>query len=91
MADSVECIVTRSSGREPPCDDCEVRRFQRSGVRGQGKVHCMTFASFDALTAWLRVIQNQVVVSVFHDTMGAWVDGKPPPNWNVEIYDDYRE
>jgi hypothetical protein len=51
----------------------------------------MTFASFDALTAWLRVIQNQVVVSVFHDTMGAWVDGKPPPNWNVEIYDDYRE
>jgi hypothetical protein len=91
MADSTNCNIKRTSGREPPCEGCHVRRFQQIGVRGQGKLYCMTFDSFDALTAWLRSVGSSVVLELFNDSVDTWVDGKPAPVWSIEIYDDYRE
>jgi hypothetical protein len=83
--------IARTSGREPPCEGCQIRQFQRTGVRGQGKLYCMTFDSFDALTAWLRSVGSHVVLSLFNNPGDTWADGKPAPAWSIEIYDDYRE
>lgn len=90
---SIVCTISRSSNRVPPCEGCEERSFKceyPSGYKPTYTRYVRTFASADDLLAWVKAENVSIVLGTVFDTLVS-LDGGPVPEWDVEIYDDYRE
>lgn len=92
MGVDMHCRVRRSSDRIPPCDGCISRPYRWVWVKeGSSDMWCITFKSADAFMAWLRALDEPVVIGLFLADQHVLLDGQPAPEWDIEIYDDYRE
>jgi hypothetical protein len=89
--ESIHCHVTRTSDVTPPCIGARGREIKQMGVKGHKILWCLTFESVAAFTTWMLDIKHSVVVRPWIRTDYTWLDGKPSPVWDVEIYDNYRE
>jgi hypothetical protein len=78
-ADPFRCTVDTISGRDPPCEGAT-----RVPVIGPGTlaVWCMEFPSASAFIAWVRSLDDAVILEFFDDVP----DGVPV--WSVTIYDE---
>jgi hypothetical protein len=84
------CTVHRTSGGdELPCGGALPRFFSNDAGTGRFGAWGLRFESPAAFFEWLRELGERVVVSRPWYTKP--VDGEPAPEWDVEIYDDYRE
>jgi hypothetical protein len=87
------CQVERSSQREPPCEGAVLRPFTVTySTDNVQRVEwwCLTFDSSNAFFDWLGKASFAVVLCMRRHPMTP-LDGGSVPEWEVEIYDDYRE
>jgi hypothetical protein len=89
---TITCQIERTSGREPGIEGAVLRQFtvKYPTHELQREKWCLTFDSTDAFFEWLRKAGFAVVLTSHVEDMTA-LDGGPVPEWEVEIYDDYRE
>jgi hypothetical protein len=87
------CQVERSSQREPGIEGAVLRSFtvEYSETNVQRvEWWCVFFDSTDAFFEWLGKANFAVVLCTRRHSMTA-LDGGLVPEWEIEIYDDYRE
>jgi hypothetical protein len=93
--DDLVCIIKRTSGAMPPCDDCTAREFEgaydNNGKRVEWRetAFVRVFRAADDLLKWASLFEDGVVLFPMSDCRA--LDGGSVPTWTVEIYDDYRE